>query len=99
MSDAAKTYWSIKDALAEVTASHDGPISNACYCIGPQNGEPFCPCMMRAKNLIGPDNGTTIVQAGWKCPVCGKGNAPWASSCQNFACGIDLGKVTCEAKS
>lgn len=22
----------------------------ACYCIGPQNGEPLCPCGMRAKN-------------------------------------------------
>lgn len=21
--------------------------SNACFCIGPQNGEPLCPCRMR----------------------------------------------------
>lgn len=20
---------------------------NACFCIGPQNGEPYCPCQMR----------------------------------------------------
>jgi len=23
------------------------------------------------------------VPVGWKCPVCGYGNAPWASSCDN----------------
>lgn len=96
MNDAAKTYRSIKGALEGQTTIHD---STACYCIGPQNGEPHCPCMMRKMKLVGNPVGQTIVQAGWKCPVCGKGNAPWASSCQNFACGIDLGKVTCEAKS
>lgn len=26
-------------------------ISYSCGCIGPQNGEPFCPCMMRAKRV------------------------------------------------
>lgn len=23
----------------------------ACYCVGPQNGEPLCPCQMRARNV------------------------------------------------
>ena len=25
------------------------PSTGACFCIGKQNGEPFCPCMMRQK--------------------------------------------------
>jgi len=36
------------------------------------------------------------VQTGWKCPVCGTGNAPWASTCQNFMCGKSF-TVTCAA--
>jgi hypothetical protein len=24
---------------------------------------------------------------GWKCPACGKGNAPWAAVCGNVMCG------------
>lgn len=26
-------------------------ITGACFCIGPMNGEPLCPCMMRARNI------------------------------------------------
>lgn len=29
--------------------------SRACGCIGPQNGEPYCPCMMRAKQVYKKD--------------------------------------------
>jgi hypothetical protein len=29
---------------------------------------------------------------GWKCPVCGKGNAPFQKLCANSACGIDFSK-------
>lgn len=25
--------------------------SSACFCMGPQDGEPFCPCLMRSKNI------------------------------------------------
>ena len=31
-------------------------------------------------------------QVGWKCPVCGKGNAPFMPTCGNTLCGVDLGK-------
>jgi hypothetical protein len=24
---------------------------NSCYCIGRQNGEPYCPCQMRARRV------------------------------------------------
>lgn len=24
----------------------------ACFCMGPQNGEPFCPCIMRERGII-----------------------------------------------
>jgi hypothetical protein len=24
-----------------------GPRVRACFCVGPQNGEPYCPCRMR----------------------------------------------------
>jgi len=27
--------------------SKPAPISNACGCMGPRNGEPECPCMMK----------------------------------------------------
>jgi len=26
---------------------------------------------------------------GWKCPVCGKGNAPFMPTCGNQSCGIN----------
>jgi hypothetical protein len=29
---------------------------------------------------------------GWKCPVCGKGNAPFMPTCGNQLCGVDLSK-------
>ena len=28
---------------------HDGPAPHACFCIGPQNGDPACPCAMRRR--------------------------------------------------
>jgi len=31
---------------------------------------------------------------GWKCPVCGKGNAPFQNLCANAACGIDFTQST-----
>jgi hypothetical protein len=34
-------------------------------------------------------------QSGWQCPVCKKVSAPWAPSCQNTACGIDLTAPAC----
>lgn len=30
----------------------DRRAARACGCIGPQNGEPYCPCMMRAKGIV-----------------------------------------------
>lgn len=33
---------------------------------------------------------------GWKCPVCGKGNAPFMPTCGNQLCGVNL---TDEAKA
>lgn len=32
------------------------------------------------------------VKIGWKCPVCGKGNAPFMPTCGNQLCGVDLSK-------
>lgn len=29
--------------------------SQACCCIGPQNGEPLCPCMMRSRGIYRED--------------------------------------------
>jgi hypothetical protein len=26
--------------------------ARACFCIGPQNGEPYCPCQMRSLGII-----------------------------------------------
>lgn len=30
---------------------------------------------------------------GWKCPVCGKGNAPFMPTCGNAMCGVKLEPV------
>lgn len=27
---------------------------------------------------------------GWKCPSCGKGNAPWQALCANEMCGVQI---------
>ncbi|MGA7781147.1 MAG: hypothetical protein WCA85_26040 [Paraburkholderia sp.] len=34
-------------------------------------------------------------QIGWKCPVCGKGNAPFQKICANAACGINFSAPAC----
>jgi len=26
-----------------------GPLASECFCVGPQNGEPMCPCAMKAE--------------------------------------------------
>lgn len=26
-------------------------VGTPCFCTGPQNGEPYCPCLMRAKGV------------------------------------------------
>lgn len=37
-----KPYW---------IANEDEPKMRACNCIGPQNGQPLCPCMMRGVEI------------------------------------------------
>ena len=37
----------IEGALKELEMRNLGTESRMCGCIGPQNGEPLCPCMMR----------------------------------------------------
>lgn len=36
-------------AAAQIRLNEDPPRPHACYCVGPQNGDPACPCAMRAK--------------------------------------------------
>jgi hypothetical protein len=77
-----------------------------CFCIGPQNGALLCPCAMRRREgdlawelpsqadpnkFRMPDPGA-VPNTGWKCPVCGKGNAPFMPTCGNQLCGVDLSK-------
>ncbi len=33
-----------------MTMPKDSEEARACFCVGPQNGEPLCPCGMRAKH-------------------------------------------------
>lgn len=75
---------------------------SGCFCVGPQNGQPHCPCAMREGvgrewREIGPsvwhrDPPKEVVATGWKCVVCGKGNAPFMPTCGNPTCGVDLSK-------
>jgi len=60
-----------------------------CFCIGPQNGDPLCPCMMRAQNEEAateyrgrPRRGVAIpAQSGWACPKCGNVYSPRTFEC------------------
>jgi hypothetical protein len=69
---------------------------SACFCSGPAPGETFCPCQLRDISKLGTVRDSVVVYhhgpAGWKCPVCGKGNAPFQKLCANSACGIDFSK-------
>lgn len=65
----------------------------------PQNGA-MCQrsaCLQGLKCVLGnpADPVSVAVHAGWQCPVCKKGNAPWVPTCQNATCGIDLTRPTC----
>ena len=44
MSDVLRKYFEQKSAA--------GAPSHACNCIGPQNGEPLCPCQMRSVEIV-----------------------------------------------
>ena len=48
------------------------------------------PCLQGLRCAIGNPMESVTVQNGWRCPVCGKGNAPFASGCANPTCGITL---------
>lgn len=44
-----------------------------------------------------PDSTAVVVEekvpalpTGWRCPVCSRGNAPWADHCKNPLCGVDM---------
>ena len=37
-----KTMWSIENDVN----------SNSCGCVGPQEGQPLCPCMMRQRGIV-----------------------------------------------
>ena len=43
--------WRALDQVPSRTASGTAPVKagtmHSCGCVGPQNGEPFCPCKMR----------------------------------------------------
>jgi hypothetical protein len=48
--------WFMKRAALE--ADHEiGAGMNACHCVGPQNGQPVCPCRMRGVEI---ENGRYI---------------------------------------
>ena len=37
--------------LAKLRRCQPNPIANPCNCIGPQNGQPVCPCQMRSVTI------------------------------------------------
>ena len=43
----------------EATTAGDGTEMRPCFCVGPQNGDPVCPCMMRHVKLR---NGRMILE-------------------------------------
>lgn len=69
---------------------------SACFCSGPAPGETLCPCQLRDVKRLGDIRESVVVnfQQGWKCPVCGKGNAPFQRVCGNALCGVNTNEVT-----
>jgi hypothetical protein len=55
-------------------------MTTSCYCIGPQNGETGCPCVLREK-CIKPTVFENKHDMGWECPKCGGVYAPFVPSC------------------
>jgi len=53
------------------------------------------PCLQGLKCVIGDPSQGISQHIGWKCPVCGKGNAPFMQTCGNTACGINFNAPTC----
>jgi hypothetical protein len=49
-------------------------------------------CLQAQSCVLGDPRDVVQQQVGWKCPVCGKGNAPFQKLCANAACGIDFTK-------
>jgi hypothetical protein len=49
-------------------------------------------CLQGLRCVLGNPSESVTQQIGWKCPVCGKGNAPFQKLCANSACGIDFSK-------
>lgn len=42
--------------------------ARACFCIGPQNGEPYCPCRMRQEDYKERKIRERLIAEGWKPP-------------------------------
>lgn len=51
-------FWQ-KQQVASITAAGTGE-THSCGCVGPQNGEPLCPCKMRGVEVI---NGRYVIPA------------------------------------
>ena len=47
-------------------------------------------CLQGLKCALGNPMEAVVVQHGWRCPVCGKGNAPFNPTCGNPTCGINI---------
>lgn len=41
-----KPSWTSKESATRL------PDGMLCFCVGKQNGEPYCPCMMKAKGVF-----------------------------------------------
>jgi hypothetical protein len=54
---------------------------STCYCMGPQNGEPLCPCQMRAaRQHLNVPTAPPPIPRGCVCPVGAE------ATCQGFGC-------------
>ena len=70
--------------------------SRSCACIGPQNGQPYCPCRMEGliqrggqwiepERVVGPvlppQVNLTLAKQPWECPRCKTINGPNVERC------------------
>ena len=56
-------------------------------------------CLQRQGCVLGNPADVVTQQTGWRCPVCGKGNAPFMPTCGNQMCGVNITGVSSSVAS
>lgn len=68
MRTTGKTPQWLQDAYAgqKIEGQPVHPFPQSCFCVGPQNGDPECPCRMRARSAFKSNDWLDGFEAGQK---------------------------------